>query len=181
MRRSSRGAAPGGESRIRAPEYLGYEPTDGQLKAKSEFWAKFRDDPAMDPKHLGPMAIAELIDAPSLTTWWKEPGFRTWFLDGEEWRGDIEFATALWAKEAAARMMRADAMSDKDFVAYGKLLAEVSGRMPRGGAGAGAGKPPKQLTEAEAMAQFVAAAKLMGFTPPAHLEAPKPKDEDTPV
>lgn len=175
-RRSSRGLAPK-DGPIRAPEYLGYEPTDGQLKCKSEFWAKFRDDPRVDPAHLTAMEVAELVDAPSLTQWWKEPGFRTWFLDGEEWRGDLEFATALWAKELAARMMRSASMSDKDFIAAGKLLAEVTGRMPKGGHASGEAGKKKPMSEAEALEAFHRTAKQLGYTPPAHLPEPTKDDK----
>ncbi len=178
-RRSSMGAAaaaagiPDDDSIKRASEFLGYEPTPGQRVVKAAFWAAWRDDPSVDPARLTAADVGKYVDAPSIDKWWRDSGFRDWFLNKEEWRAKAEAATGLWLDQIYRRLA-SGMMSDKDLVGVGKLLTEVTNKIPRA-------TDPKQkqlgMTEAEARAVLEAAGRQLGWQPPAALPAPGDADE----
>ncbi len=165
MRKSSRGVTgmPSDNVAVRAPMYLGFEPNEAQMKVKAAFWSAWRDDPTVDPAKLTAAAVANLTDAPTIETWWRQDGFRQWFCNKDEWRQELEFSFALWQQKVRERLV-SSVLADKDLISLGKLLAEMSNRMPK--SAGPIDKKARELTDAEARDAVAKAALSMGWTPP---------------
>lgn len=166
MRRSSNpGYSSDDRVATRAPEFLGYEPTPGMRRVKAQFWVQMREDPSVDPQQLSPADIQRRVDAPSLDRWWRDPLFRSWFLNKQEWVAGAEMAFELWLDQLTGRLM-SGLMSDKDLVAAGKLLSEVADKLPRTPSAASKQDPVGQLTPAQAKQKFHELATSLGYLPP---------------
>jgi hypothetical protein len=184
-RRSSSGVRPtaalGGPvaDPIRAAEFLGFEPTDAQLRVRSAFWVAYREDPTVDLDHLGPSEIARRVDAPSIAKWWVDPHFRAWFLNREEWRTQIEFAFELWLTQVVTRL-RSRTVADRELLGYGKMLAEMGRKLPSGTAADGDGDGSTKATPDEMRRLIHEAALQLGYTPPlvAALDAAPASDKE---
>jgi len=120
-------------------EDLGFDPTPNQRKVKSAFWARYRDDPVIQPELMTVAEIQQLIHAPSMEKWWADKSFRSWFLNADEWRHQLEFIMDEWIARAAT-LLTSGVLSDKDFLQFGKLMADISGR-------ASGGAAQKQITK----------------------------------
>lgn len=165
MRRSSRAGAPAERIPAGASEDLLFDPTPNQVQAKSLFWAKWRRDPRLDPASASLADVRSYVDVASLDKWWDDRPFRSWFLNQDEARQKLEHAADVWATQALQRI-RGGVLSDKDFIALGKFLNDITGRTPAPGKG---GDAPKQLSEAEAHKLFHDAALKLGYLPPAQV------------
>src|SRR5690349_2421814 len=75
---------------IRNARDLGFEPTSAQARAKAQFWRKFREDPVMEPAHVGPSDVRRLIECGEIDAWWVQPNFRPWFLHQDAWRDSAQ-------------------------------------------------------------------------------------------
>lgn len=54
---------------------------------KAAFWAKMADDPSVMNRESITLAQAVAVTGCSkLRRWWNQPGFREWFVNGEEWK-----------------------------------------------------------------------------------------------
>lgn len=180
MRKSSRGAvAPAPQPMdpldvIRAREFMGYEPTDLQMRTKAKMWAMYREDPLISPDNMKPSELARVLDAPSLEAWWSDPNFRSWFLQKDGWRHDTEFAFQLWMDDCLKRL-RTRSLSDKDFLAFGKLLAELTSRM----GGKREEEKEKPLSKEEAARVFEVMAPALGFVRAEQLPPPTADVEES--
>lgn len=171
MRKSSRGleSAPGmptDDAVKRASEMLGYEPTPGQILVKHSYWTAWRLDPQIDPKSVTPQDVLACVDAPSIDKWWRDAGFRDWFLNKEEWRGKAEAALHLWLDQTYRRLATG-MLPGGELAQLGKLLVEVTGRSPK--SALAEKNPARPMNELEARAQFEQLATQLGWTPPAQL------------
>lgn len=183
MRKSSRGRPPVGPvpnppaDLIRAPEFIGFEPTDMQLRTKAKLWAMYDESPLVHPENMRPTDMARMLDSPSLPSWWVDPNFRSWFLQKDGWKYDLEFAFQLWMDDALKRV-RTRSLSDKDFLAFGRLLGEMTARTGSAAKRDGDDSKKKELSEAEAIKLIEALAPALGFVRlPATTVAPA-KTED---
>lgn len=150
--------------------YVGFVPNDRQLEVRAAFWAHVRLLPGVDPKALSAVQVRDLLptDTTGLSEWWREPGFKSWFLDGEEWRAQLELLlTRVLTRLDEA--LRHGVVAVKDLVAAGKFIAEAKGLLGRG---AVAAPPPpdadplKGKTKEELRAVLEQWALGEGWTPP---------------
>lgn len=171
MRRSSRGVEAGTPSEatlVRASDFLGFEPTPGQTLVKHAFWVAWREDPSVDPRSITPQDVLAVCDAPSIDKWWRDAGFRDWFLNKEEWRGKAEAALHMWLDQTIRRLA-GGMLPGSELAQLGKLLADLTGRGPKAvDTGRGAKQLPP-MSEAEARAHFERLALAQGWSPPAQL------------
>lgn len=177
MRKSSRGFDVGGtpndQAVVRASEFMGFEPTPGMVLVKHSFWTAWRENPSVDPRSVTPQDVLLAVDAPSIDKWWRDAGFRDWFLNKEEWRGKAEAALHLWIDQTLRRLA-GGMLPGSELAQLGKLLVEVTGRGPKSAPKRGDEQPVRQLTEADAKRLIEQKALELGWTPPAQLGA---KDE----
>lgn len=176
MRKSSHGYTPvePDMTKVRSADDISYEPSPAQRKCKAKLWTTLRDDPSIDGKSLTLAAAQQICDSGSLDKWWKQPGFREWFLNKDEWRETVELSLSLWADSISSRLL-AGTLSDKDLIAAGKLLAEIGGRMPR--AGDAKKDVSAHLTPAQLREQFHLAATDLGYFLPAQPESTHVSDK----
>lgn len=170
MRRSSRGlesaGVPSDGTAQMAAEFLGYVPTPGQILVKHQFWTAWRLDPSVDPKSVKPQDVLAVCDAPSIDKWWRDAGFRDWFLNREEARAKAEAAYHIWLDQTIRRLA-GGMLPGSELAQLGKLLGDMTGRSPK--SQPEPAKQQKQLTEGDARAQFERVATQLGWTPPAAL------------
>lgn len=151
------------ESVLMAPTDLGWVPTVKQQKVKSNFWARYREDPVIQPDKLTAAEVTQLCGT-DVSKWWSDPGFRAWFINADSWRHQLEFLADSFLEKAMYRLL-SDELSDKDFINLGKLISEMAGRMPTKGPGT-VGEKEKQLTPEQAQKLFHEAALSQGYELP---------------
>lgn len=112
---------------LNAVEELAFEPSDAQRVVKSQFWAKFYDDPRTTRDSVNLTHALDYTQDGRLTRWWKMPGFADWFCNKEEWRQRQEYLVML-AQETAEKILkdpRAPAAAKVNLI---KFLTESIGR-----------------------------------------------------
>jgi hypothetical protein len=176
VRKSSRGAPAGlppAAEPVRIADDISFQPTTSMVRARSDFWCAYRDDPRVAPANVTADEAAQMANAPAIKKWWSVPGFKPWFLQQDSWRKDTEFAFSLWAEEAAKRLQRPDMLATKEFTALGRTLAEVTQKLR--------GEPPKERDPFAGMSRDQLRAALepmireLGFVPdPAQLPPAPP-------
>jgi hypothetical protein len=158
-----------------------------QLRARTAFWTRHRNDPMVDPSHMTGAELARQLDVPSMEKWWRDPSFRSWFLLKESWREEAEFSLNLLLAELSARLRRGrvELEATKDLIGLTKVLGELAGKMGRA---ADAAVERAKLSEAEARKLFDQTARQLGYVlpdshtsdspAPAALDAPKSEDAE---
>lgn len=103
-------------------------PSREMRRAKANFVVALRDDPLLVAQNVSAHAAASISGVAGVERWWTEvPQFRPWFLDRYESESRAEYLFSAFLDEIEGRM---GAMSDKDLMSAGKLLAEIARKMP---------------------------------------------------
>lgn len=108
-------------------EDFGYIPTSAQQKLKSQFWLNWRGNPMVDPSSMSAAQVAAMAGDSKVEAWMRDPLFKSWFLNADEWRSKLDAMFEAWIDKAAARLM-SSTMSDGDLIKLGKLLGEFTNR-----------------------------------------------------
>lgn len=70
-----------------AMDDISFCPSVEQRQTKAAFWAKMGDDPLAHNRDSITAAQARgVTGVAKVTRWWAVPGFREWFVNGEEWK-----------------------------------------------------------------------------------------------
>lgn len=161
-----RAGVPESNPPTRALDFLGFEPTPAQRLVKAAYWRAWAEDPSVDPASTTSAHVMQICDAPSIDKWWKQSGFRDWFVGREEWKIRADAAAQMWL-DTVIRRLSGGGISDKDLVGLGRVLAEVAGHTGRGvPAEKSVGQAKLPPSEAEARIQFERLASALGWTPP---------------
>src|SRR5690606_18470701 len=67
-----------------------FRPTDAHIRAKSQLWARFAENPICDPSEVNLAIASQYVNDRRLPRWWSQPGFQDWFLNRGEWRELLE-------------------------------------------------------------------------------------------
>ncbi len=108
-----------------------YSPTPSQKRCKASFWSRYTPGPSTPlPENISLVFAQELTNSPGLKKWWSEAGFRSWFLNREEAREQVEYLFDR-SLEVAEDILSSDTAKPGDKVALIKFLAELAGKMPK--------------------------------------------------
>ena len=103
-----------------------FRPTEAQRRAKAAFLAALTDPTCaiFDVKSISAGQAATLCHNDSVHTWWKQPGFKAWFLNKDETRQKIKYLTDK-ALEAATQVLEdPDPRASGSKVAILKILLQ---------------------------------------------------------
>jgi hypothetical protein len=108
---------------------LTYIPSPEQRKTKAAFWAKYNDNPIVEPQDITLPIILQFVSDERVTKWWPQSGFKEWFRNKDEFRQRIEYLVhqALDSIEYVLSDPKAQASAK---VNAAKLLMEVARKMP---------------------------------------------------
>lgn len=102
-----------------------------QRRCKASFWARYVPGPQLPtPADMSLAFVQELTGSPGLKKWWGEVGFRTWFLNRDEAREQMEYLFDR-SLEVAEELLNSDTARPGEKVALIKFIAELSGKMPK--------------------------------------------------
>ncbi len=73
-----------------ATEELSFRPTDAQIRAKSQFWQRFSENPICDASQIDLPSVLQLVNDSRMNRWWSMSGFQAWFCNQGEWRELME-------------------------------------------------------------------------------------------
>lgn len=115
---------------IELVEYYNYQPTDEQRRAKAKFLRNYRDMPMASLDKINATMASQLSGVgSSMYRWFKEPGFREWFLDLNEFESRVEFLVQK-ALSRAEDMLNDPNLNQAAFVNLLKHLSEVANKIP---------------------------------------------------
>lgn len=113
-----------------AAQDLIYRPSNPQRLVKARFWTQYRDDMTVEPDKITAAQVMQIVDEPKVASWWKEPGFRSWFVNDNEHVERAEYVYGLWMDRIEARLEAEGCYDLKELTQIGKLLAEIAGKTP---------------------------------------------------
>lgn len=115
-----------------AAEQILFQPSPLQQTLKAQFWARFQPGPFDDKQNITLPTIQEVVTDPRIRKYWALPGFKEWFSNQDENRERLEY---LWmvGLDTAEGILRDPAAQPNAKVQLLKLLAEVTGRLTKGG------------------------------------------------
>lgn len=67
-----------------------FKPVDPMIRAKSQFWTRFSENPVSDVQSINMAVVSTFVSDSRLEKWWNIPGFQDWFLNQLEWRELLE-------------------------------------------------------------------------------------------
>lgn len=107
-----------------------FEPTKAQAKLKAKFWTRFQPGPMQSSDNITLSVAMDVTSNTSLEKYWREPGFRDWFLNNQEERERLRylFNKSLDAVENILDNPEANANAKANLV---KLLAEMTGHLSK--------------------------------------------------
>lgn len=108
---------------------LNYMPNWQQRRLKSAFWTRWRDNPLVDPTRLSLNAVQAVVGDSRLDRWWREPGFKQWFTNQEEWREEAE-SLVFTALDTLRNIMTDDRAPAAARVAASVKMLELARKMP---------------------------------------------------
>jgi len=107
-----------------------FAPTDAQLRVKSAFWMRMRENPTLDPDSVTAQDVAEVTRDSRVTSWWSTAGFRTWFLNSKSIEERMEYLLDRWVDSVYCILEDEDPKSFTAKINLGKLLVDITGRAP---------------------------------------------------
>jgi hypothetical protein len=109
---------------------LVFLPKSEQRQVKSAFWAVVADNPIHDPETITLEDMMKVTGDTRLRRWIKEPGFREWFLNKEEFRQRLEYLAHL-TLDRLEKILSDDEGHASAQVQAAKLIIEAANRMPQ--------------------------------------------------
>lgn len=143
----------------------GFVPTPEQQRVKSAFWVRWGDDPLVDPENLTAAEAARRSREPDVERWFRNEACRAWFLNRESAREGVEFLLDTWIEQAASKLT-SQQLGDREFLALGKLLTDLSPRFSKQEQREAPATPERMRALVEQ------AAKQLGWSPPPLKEIP---------
>ena len=67
-----------------------FYPNDAQKRLKIQFWRKWNLGPVRSTDDISAAAVAQLTDSSTVEVWWKEKGFKEWFINEHSFAEDAE-------------------------------------------------------------------------------------------
>lgn len=122
-----------------------YRPSELQRKAKIRFWAKMDSNPLQDRDSVTLEAVKRMTGSGTIEKWWKEPGFKDWFLNSEEHKQRLEYLYDLALGAAEDILLNTDPKAQGARVQMIKAVAELGAKFPRQQVG---GMPASPITQA---------------------------------
>lgn len=120
------------------PEQIGqvltegtFLPSEPQRRLKAQLLARLADNPIMDLGSLSLSDVQSLTNNAQVAKWWPQAGFQDWLLDKTESRARLEYLFALSLEAAEQILLNTDPKAQSARVSMIKILAELSGKMPR--------------------------------------------------
>ena len=113
-----------------AADELIFYPKDGHRKVKAAFWAVVADNPIHAPETLTAEQLVQITGESRAKKYLKEPGFREWLLNKDEFRQRLEYIAQL-ALDRLESILTDDDEHSSAQVAAAKLIMEAASKMPR--------------------------------------------------
>jgi hypothetical protein len=108
-----------------------FRPVDAHIRAKSQFWARFSENPICDAADISLAVVTRFVPDSRLPRWWTIPGFSAWFTNANEWRELMESTAykALLKLDEIISMATEPKLAGPQVQAI-KLLFEAGRKMP---------------------------------------------------
>lgn len=128
-----------------------YKPTEAQARVKARFWARWSETPLAAPVSITMAQAQQITGSSSLASWWGRPGFKEWFLATSVTEERLDYLLHLALTAAEDVLLNIDPKAQSARVQMIKTVAEMAGKLQRGGPNAQEQMADKKRKAIEAM------------------------------
>jgi hypothetical protein len=165
---------------IHVPASNDFQPTPAQRRAKAAYWSTYFQSGNLPPTQVTPAHAARVSGYSEVQKWWASQEFQDWFLNGEEFKQQVEYTSAL-ALDFIQATIQDPLARPADRLAASKLALEVSNKFPKGKQSESDSQDPLSSMSRQELEQFIAN-KLTKLQPSSKEEPAKEVDiQDTSV
>lgn len=107
-----------------------YDPSSRDREIKVRFWQAMEDNPMVDASLVTVAMAAKMTGSRNLEALWSKPGFKSWFLNDNEFRQRVDVLSSLALDAIEAVLKSDDPKGQGARVNAAKLLLEMANKMP---------------------------------------------------
>lgn len=112
-------------------EDLLYVPSAEERRVKAALWAVVAENPIHDPESMTVEDIVKVTGDNRVRRWWKQPQFRDWLLNKDEFKQRLEYQAHLALDTLERILSGTDPKMANAQVQAAKLIIEAANRMPQ--------------------------------------------------
>lgn len=143
-----------------------YVPSESQRQLRAKFWLKYSKLPFADADKVNLDVIKRYSNHSKLDEWWNEDGFRSWFLNQNEYAERLEVLVDHAMSTLASAMISGDTPVASKITAA-KLVLEAAGKLSKKTQNKDKGDDLEEMSDEE-LQQFIESAsksKSIEITP----------------
>ena len=106
-----------------------FKPSVEQRKLKSAFWVTYRNGPSVNAKDVTMACVVSTTGSSKVEKWWKDPQFKEWFLNEDDFRQRAEYHAHLAQDVLEDLMVNAEKPSDR--LAAARLAIDIAGKIKK--------------------------------------------------